>query len=86
MLLVSPSTMLQIKAGQVVEVATVFKHARTEPYAVVRQTTEESEILFVNVTYSHSHFGRHFIFLALPTAPMQVSLAEDVAQKGAACK
>jgi hypothetical protein len=86
MLLVSPFTMSQIKAGQVVEVATHSKLATTSKCAAVRESTSQAQILFVDVTYSHTHFGRHFIFLSLPSAPMQVSLAEDVAQKGAVCK
>jgi len=86
MLLVSPFTMSEIKAGKVVEVATSSKLATTSKCAAVRESISESHILFVDVTYSHQQFGRHFIFLSLPSTPMQVSIAEDVAQKGTACK
>lgn len=86
LLLVSPYTLSEIKAGRVVEVATHSKLATTSKCAMVRESTAQSEMLFVDVTYSHSQFGRHFIFLALPTTPMQISLAEDVGQKGAVCK
>jgi len=82
LLLVSANTLSEIKAGRVVEVATHSKLAQTSKCAMVRESTSQSEMLFVNVTYSHQQFGRHFIFLSLPSTPMQVSIAEDVAQKG----
>ena len=82
MLLVSPHTMSELKANKVVEVATHSNLATSEKCAAVRETASQSEIVFADVTYSHTQFGRHFIFLAIPSAPTQVSLAEDVAQKG----
>jgi len=89
-LFVSKATITQLKQGRKVEVATRASYATIAKQALVKEEPNDNEMpdsMLVNVKFSHSQFGLHFIFLSPEKeSPIQVSLAIDVKQRGVGCK